>query len=126
MFHASLASELGATHARIKIALASSSVALIMIAVAGGRMADIFGRKRMFMIAGLAFTAAALLGLTVTNVWSLVVVRALMGIGAEFILTATGGLLVSTMHGTTPAMTPGCCGEVPAWPAWCSALSSAR
>src|SRR4029453_10861339 len=101
MFHASLASELGATHARIKIALASYSVALIMIAVAGGRMADIFGRKRMFMIGGLAFAAAALLGWMVTSMWSLVAVRALMGLSAGLILTATGGILVSTMHGST-------------------------
>ena len=101
MFHSSLASELGATHSRVKIALASYSVALIMIAVAGGRMADILGRKRMFMIGGLAFSAAALLGLTVTNVGSLVAVRAFMGLSAGLILTATGGILVSTMHGTT-------------------------
>ena len=101
MFHSSLASELGATHSRVKIALASYSVALIMIAVAGGRMADIFGRKRMFIIGSLAFSAAALLGSTVTNVWSLVAVRALMGLSAGLILTATGGILVSTMHGTT-------------------------
>ena len=101
MFHSSLASELGATHSRVKIALASYSVALIMIAVAGGRMADILGRKRMFMIGGLAFSAAALLGLTVTNLWSLVAVRAFMGLSAGLVLTATGGILVSTMHGTT-------------------------
>ena len=101
MFHSSLASELGATHSRVKIALASYSVALIMIAVAGGRMADILGRKRMFMIGGLAFSAAALLGLTVNTLWSLVAVRAFMGLSAGLVLTATGGILVSTMHGTT-------------------------
>jgi len=72
-----------------------------MIAVAGGRLADIVGRKRMFMIGGLAFSATALLGLTVTDLWSLVAVRALMGFSAGLILTATGGILVSTMHGTT-------------------------
>ena len=101
MFHAMLASELGATHSRVKLALASYSVALIMIAVAGGRIADILGRKRMFMIGGLGFSAAALLGLTVTNLWSLVAVRAFMGLSAGLILTATGGILVSTMHGNT-------------------------
>ena len=101
MFHASLASELGATHSHVKLALASYSVALIMIAVAGGRMADILGRKRMFLIGGLAFSTAALFGLTVTNVGSLVAVRALMGFSAGLILTATGGILVSTMHGNT-------------------------
>ena len=101
MFHAMLASELGATHSHVKLALASYSVALIMIAVAGGRMADILGRKRMFLIGGLAFSTAALLGLTVTNIGSLVAVRAFMGFSAGLILTATGGILVSTMHGNT-------------------------
>ena len=99
--HGMLASELGVSHARVKLALASYSVALIMTAVAGGRLADILGRKRMFIIGGLAFSAAALLGLTVTNVWSLVAVRAFTGLSAALVLTATGGVLVSTMHGTT-------------------------
>src|SRR4029453_15693779 len=100
-FDSILASDLGATASRVKLALASYSVALIMIAVAGGRMADILGRKRMFLIGGLAFSTAALFGLTVTNVGSLVAVRALMGFSAGLILTATGGILVSTMHGNT-------------------------
>jgi MFS family permease len=101
MFHVVLADDLGATHSRVKLALASYSVALIMIAVAGGRIADIVGRKRMFMIGGVAFSAAALFGLTVTNLWSLVAVRAFMGFSAGLVLTSTGGVLVSTMHGTT-------------------------
>ena len=101
LFHESLASELGVTHSRVKIALASYSVALIMIAVAGGRIADILGRKRMFMIGGLAFSAAAFLGFTVDSLWSLVAVRAFMGFCAGLVLAATGGILVSTMHGST-------------------------
>jgi len=101
MFHSILASDLGATHSRVKIALASYSVALIMIAVAGGRLADILGRKRMFIIGGVAFSATALLGLTVTNLWSLVAVRAFMGLSAGLVLASTGGVLVSTMHGST-------------------------
>src|SRR5262245_7494430 len=101
MFHSILASDLGATHSRVKLALASYSVALIMIAVAGGRLADILGRKRMFIIGGVAFSAAALLGLTVTNLWSLVAVRAFMGLSAGLVLASTGGVLVSTMHGST-------------------------
>lgn len=101
MFHTILASDLGVTHSRVKLALASYSVALIMIAVAGGRVADILGRKRMFMIGGLAFSAAAIFGLTVASLWSLVAVRTFMGFSAGLILTATGGVLVSTMHGST-------------------------
>ena len=74
MFHEVLASEIGASHSRIKVALASYSVALIMVAVAGGRIADIIGRKRMFVIGGMAFSAAALLGLKATVVSSLAAV----------------------------------------------------
>ncbi len=99
--HTMLASEFGVSHARVKLALASYSVALILTAVAGGRLADILGRKRMFMIGALAFSAAALLGLTVTHLWSLVAVRAFMGMSAGLVLTSTGGVLVSTVHGTT-------------------------
>ena len=99
--HGMLANELSVSHARVKLALASYSVALIMAAVAGGRLADILGRKRMFIIGGLAFSAAELLGLTVTNLWSLVAVRAFAGLSAALVLTATGGVLVSTVHGTT-------------------------
>jgi len=101
MFHEVLASDLGASHSRVKLALASYSVALIMVAVAGGRLADIVGRKRMFIIGGIAFSAAALLGLRVSDLWSLVAVRAFMGLSAGLVLTATGGILVSTMHGST-------------------------
>ena len=101
MFHTVLASELGVSHSRVKLALASYSVALIMIAVAGGRLADIVGRKRMFIIGGVAFSFAALFGLAVTDLWSLVAVRAFMGLSAGLVLSATGGVLVSTMHGST-------------------------
>ena len=69
--------------------------------VAGGRIADIVGRKRMFIIGGVAFSAAALLGLTVSSMESLIAVRAFMGFSAGLILAATGGVLVTTMHGTT-------------------------
>src|SRR5262245_18382571 len=101
MFHADLATDLGASHSRVKIAQASYLASLIMIAIAGGRVADIVGRKRMFMIGGLAFSAAGLLGFMVTNMGSLVAVRAFMGLSAGLVLTATGGVLVTTMHGTT-------------------------
>jgi hypothetical protein len=57
--HAMLASELGVSHARVKLALASYSVALIMTAVAGGRLADILGRKRMFISAPWLFRCCA-------------------------------------------------------------------
>src|SRR5262249_10458008 len=92
--------ELGASHSRVKIALASYSVALIMIAIAGGRVADIVARKRMFMIGGLALSAAGLLGLAGTHMGPLVSARAFIGLSAGLVLTATGGVRGTPMHGT--------------------------
>jgi MFS family permease len=72
-----------------------------MIAVAGGRIADILGRKRIFIIGGLAFSAAALLGFTVDTL-VVVAVRAFMGFCAGLILASTGGSRVDPARFDTP------------------------
>ena len=48
--HTVMAARLGISTLEVALALASYSVALIMIAIAGGRLCDIIGRKRMFII----------------------------------------------------------------------------
>jgi MFS family permease len=99
--HTVMAARLGISTLEVALALASYSVALIMIAIAGGRLCDIIGRKRMFIIAGLVFSLTSLSGVLIENFWSLLLVRVLMGLCAGLILTSTGGVLVTTMHGNT-------------------------
>ncbi len=99
--HKVMAARLGISTLEVTLALASYSVALIMIAIAGGRLCDIVGRKQMFIIAGLVFSITSLFGLLIENFWSLLLVRVLMGLCAGLILTSTGGVLVTTMHGNT-------------------------
>ncbi|MFZ4497793.1 MAG: MFS transporter, partial [Candidatus Nanopelagicales bacterium] len=80
--HKVMAAQLGISTLEVTLALASYSVALIMVAIAGGRLCDIIGRKRMFIIAGLVFSVTALCGLLIENFWTLLLVRVLMGLCA--------------------------------------------
>lgn len=99
--HNVVAQQFQTSHLTVTLTLSSYSIALIMIAIAGGRICDIVGRKRMFLIAGSMYVITGLVGATVDNLWSLLIVRILMGSCAALILTSTGGILVTTMHGTT-------------------------
>jgi MFS family permease len=99
--HKVMAAQLGISTLEVTLALASYSVTLIMTAIAGGRLCDIIGRKRMFIAAGLVFSLASLFGVLIEGFWSLLLVRSLLGLCAGLILTSTGGILVTTMHGST-------------------------
>ncbi|MBI0299535.1 MFS transporter [Streptomyces sp. PRKS01-29] len=62
----------------------------------GGRAADLFGRKRVFL-AGLGlFTAASLAGGAAQEPWQLIAARALQGIGAAVLSPATLTILTTT------------------------------
>lgn len=62
----------------------------------GGRAADLFGRKRVF-VAGLGvFAAASLVGGLASDGWVLVTGRALQGFGAAILAPVTLSLLTST------------------------------
>ena len=62
----------------------------------GGRAADLFGRRRVFM-AGLAlFSAASLLGGFARASWMLVAARALQGVGGAIVSPASLSLLTTT------------------------------
>lgn len=55
----------------------------------GGRAADIFGRKRMFLLGLALFTAASLLGGLAQQPWQLLAARVLQGTGAAVLAPAT-------------------------------------
>lgn len=97
----SVATTLTVTRTDVSLALSSYAVALILVCVAGGRLADIVGRKRMFVSAGVVFALAGFVAAFIESITGLLVLRALMGAAAGIILSATGGVLVTTMHGDT-------------------------
>lgn len=63
-----------------------------VLIVTGGRLADRFGRKRMFMVGAVIFAAFSIIGAMSPNIGFLIGSRALMGIGGALIWPAVLGM----------------------------------
>src|SRR3954447_22399930 len=63
-----------------------------VLIVTGGRLADLFGRKRIFLIGAACFAAFSLLGGLAPNVGLLIACRSLMGIGGALMWPAILGM----------------------------------
>ncbi len=69
--------------------------------VLGGRIGDLFGRRRVFMVGLVLFSLASLAGGLSTSIGALVAARAVQGIGAALIAPASLSLITtSTPEGT--------------------------
>src|SRR5436305_7213034 len=65
------------------------TLAFAVLLVTGGRLGDLFGRRRMFLFGVVVFaTASALIGLSPNETW-LVAGRAVQGMGAAFMMPGT-------------------------------------
>jgi EmrB/QacA subfamily drug resistance transporter/deazaflavin-dependent oxidoreductase (nitroreductase family) len=62
----------------------------------GGRTGDLFGRRRMFIIGALMFTAGSLAGGLATSSTSLIAARAAQGVGAAVLAPTALSLLAAT------------------------------
>ena len=66
-----------------------------VLLVTGGRLGDIFGRRRMFLFGVVTFAVSSgLIGLAPTDLW-LVAGRALQGVGAAFMMPATLSIITN-------------------------------
>ena len=65
----------------------------------GGRAADLFGRRRVFLFGLVLFTAASLMGGVAPSSGWLTAARALQGIGGAFLSPATLTIIVTTFSG---------------------------
>jgi EmrB/QacA subfamily drug resistance transporter len=63
-----------------------------VLIVTGGRLADLFGRKRMFMVGATIFAVFSLISGLMPNVTLLIVCRALMGAGGAIMWPAVLGM----------------------------------
>ena len=81
----SIRANLHATFAEIQMVIASYGLTYSVLLISGGRLGDIYGRKRMFMWGVGAFTAASMLcGLAPSPVF-LIAARVLQGISASLL-----------------------------------------
>src|SRR5689334_16289450 len=81
----SIRSSLHATFAEVQLIIASYGLTYAVLLISGGRLGDIYGRKRMFIWGVAAFTAASMLcGLAPTPEF-LIAARALQGIAGAML-----------------------------------------
>lgn len=63
-----------------------------VLIVTGGRLADLFGRKRTFMVGATVFAVFSVLAGLMPSVWPLILCRGLMGVGGALIWPAILGM----------------------------------
>lgn len=93
----SMRSDLGTSSAGLQWVLNAYSIAFAGFMLLGGRAADIYGRKRMFLTGLGLFTAASLAGGLAQEGWQLIAARAAQGLGAAVLAPATLTLLTTTV-----------------------------
>jgi EmrB/QacA subfamily drug resistance transporter len=76
------------------------ALVLSAFTITGGRLGDLFGRKRLFLIGAITFAIGSLVAATAPNVAQLFVGASIIeGLGAAMMMPATSSLLLSNFHG---------------------------
>ncbi len=88
---------------------------LAAFTILGGKLGDMFGRKRMFVLGAVIFAVGSFVASISPNVGILILGESIIeGIGAALMLPATSSLLISTFHGRERATAFGVWGGVAA------------
>ena len=100
---------------QIQWVITAYSLTIAALIITGGRVGDIFGRKKMFMLGAVLFAGGSFLASISHNIPTLVAGESIIeGIGAALMLPATTSLLVSTYKGKDRAIAFGVWGGVAA------------
>jgi EmrB/QacA subfamily drug resistance transporter len=92
----SIQKDLGATVSGLEWTVNAYTLAFAVLLVTGGRLGDIFGRRRMFLFGVVTFAASsAFIGFSQSEAW-LVAGRAVQGIGAAFMMPGTLSIISNT------------------------------
>jgi EmrB/QacA subfamily drug resistance transporter len=85
----SIQKDLGSSISGLEWTVNAYTLSFAVLLVTGGRLGDIFGRRRMFLFGVVAFgLSSAFIGLSQSDAW-LVAGRAAQGVGAAFMMPAT-------------------------------------
>jgi EmrB/QacA subfamily drug resistance transporter len=107
--------ELHTTLQSLQWVISAYSLTLAALTVTGGRLGDIFGRKRMFMLGALLFAVGSFLASISHSVPTLILGESIVeGIGAALMMPATASLLVAKYRGHDRALAFGIWGGVAA------------
>jgi EmrB/QacA subfamily drug resistance transporter len=107
--------ELHTTLQSLQWVISAYSLTLAALTVTGGRLGDLFGRKRMFQLGALLFAVGSFIASISRSVPTLVVGESIIeGIGAALMMPATASLLVAKYRGHDRAIAFGIWGGVAA------------
>lgn len=93
----SMRADLGLSTTGLQWVLNAYSIAFAGFMLLGGRAADIFGRKLMFLVGLGLFTAASVAGGLAQEGWQLLAARAVQGLGAAVLAPATLTIVTSAV-----------------------------
>lgn len=93
--------------------IAIYSLVLGAFTITGGRLGDLFGRKKMFVLGALIFAAGSLIASLSQNVTTLLIGWSIIeGLGAALMMPATSSLLISNFKGRDRAIAFGVWGSI--------------
>jgi EmrB/QacA subfamily drug resistance transporter len=92
----SIQRDLHATTSSLEWTVNAYTLSFAVLLVTAGRLGDLFGRRRMFLLGVAIFGASSfLIGLAQSDTW-LVAFRALQGVGSGFMMPATLSIITNT------------------------------
>ncbi|KAA9143507.1 MFS transporter [Microbacterium lushaniae] len=93
----SIRADLGLTTAQVQWIVSGYVVSYGALMLVGGRVADAYGHRRVFLVGLAAFTAFSLVGGLADDVWILIAMRVLTGACAAFLMPA-GLAIINTTY----------------------------
>jgi EmrB/QacA subfamily drug resistance transporter len=92
----SIKADLGASYSTLAWTVSAYTLSLGVLLITGGRLGDIYGRRRVFLIGVVAFAASsAFIGFSQSEAW-LIGGRAIQGVGAALMMPATLSIITNT------------------------------
>jgi EmrB/QacA subfamily drug resistance transporter len=92
----SIQRDLGLSDAVLPWVVGAYSISFAGVVLLGGRMADLFGHRRMYLVGTLVFAGAAVFAVVFDAAGPIVVARALQGVGAALATPAALAVLTTT------------------------------
>lgn len=99
----------------IQWVITAYALTIAAFTITGGRLGDLFGRKKMFVFGAIIFAAGSFIASISQNVSTMIIGESIIeGVGAALMMPATLSLLVSTYKGRDRALAMGIWGGVAA------------
>ena len=111
----SIIRDLGTTLQSLQWVIAAYSLTLAALTITGGRLGDLFGRKKMFITGAIIFAGGSFIASISHSVGHLLIGESIIeGMGAALMMPATASLLIATYRGRDRAVALGIWGGMAA------------